>query len=84
MCGFDKHLSLFARRLKYIILQENNVRFFLLLDTNIQISNFADFSNKKGMIFHENCLPADDSHEISYIFEKNSKDVTLQSRVKIL
>ena len=28
------------------------------------------------MIFHENCLPADDSHEISYlIFSKIKKDV---------
>ena len=24
-----------------------------------------NFLKKKGMIFHENCLPADDSHEIS-------------------
>ena len=40
---------------------------------------FCDiFSNfkKKGMIFHENCLPADDSHEISCLicyFEKAAK-----------
>ena len=26
---------------------------------------FANFREKLGMIFHENCLPADDSHEIS-------------------
>ena len=25
------------------------------------------------MIFHENCLPADDSHEIFVIFEKAEK-----------
>ena len=34
------------------------------------ISNFAAFSKikKLGMIFHENRLLADDSHEISYLF----------------
>ena len=33
------------------------------------ISNFAAFSQKKGIIFHENGLLADDSHEISdFIF----------------
>ena len=26
---------------------------------------FSNFRKKYGMIFHENCLPADDSHEIS-------------------
>ena len=26
---------------------------------------FPNFRQKKGMIFHENRLPADDSHEIS-------------------
>ena len=26
---------------------------------------FPSFQQKVGMIFHENCLPADDSHEIS-------------------
>ena len=26
---------------------------------------FPNFQKKKGMIFHENRLPADDSHEIS-------------------
>ena len=28
---------------------------------------FPSFRQKLGMIFHENCLPADDSHEISYL-----------------
>ena len=33
---------------------------------------------KKGMIFHENRLPADDSHEISHlIFLKIGKDVEI-------
>ena len=34
---------------------------------------FPNFRKKSGMIFHENRLPADDSHEISYLivtFEK--------------
>ena len=38
--------------------------------------NFPNFRPKKGMILHENRLPADDSHEISCLicyFEKNSK-----------
>ena len=26
---------------------------------------FPNFQQKKGTIFHENCLPADNSHEIS-------------------
>ena len=28
---------------------------------------FPKFQKKKGMIFHENRLPADDSHEILYL-----------------
>ena len=28
---------------------------------------FPNFRNKLDMIFHENRLPADDSHEISYL-----------------
>ena len=35
-------------------------------------------NNEQGMIFHENCLLADDSHEISclvYYFLKNRKDI---------
>ena len=37
---------------------------------------FPNFQNKKGMIFLENRLPADDSHEISchiFIFERAAK-----------
>ena len=36
---------------------------------------FPNFQKKSGMIFHENRLPADDSHEISclVIFEKAAK-----------
>ena len=29
---------------------------------------FTNFRQKKGMILHVNCLPADDSHEISCLF----------------
>ena len=36
---------------------------------------FSNFRKKKGMIFHENRLPADDSHEICLIcyYRKGSK-----------
>ena len=37
---------------------------------------FSNFQIKKGMIFHENRLPSDNSHEISYLicyFEKAAK-----------
>ena len=37
---------------------------------------FPNFQKKSGMIFHENRLPADDSHEIAcliYYFEKSAK-----------
>ena len=37
---------------------------------------FPNFRKKLGMVFHENCLPADDSHEISCLicyFRKSDK-----------
>ena len=37
---------------------------------------FPNFRKKKGMIFHENRLPADNSYEISYLicyFQKAAK-----------
>ena len=50
------------------------VRIYLLLTLKAPITTAADdkffnifpnFRKKEGMIFHENCLPADNSHEIS-------------------
>ena len=41
------------------------------------VTSFLVFNKKKGMILHEKRLPADDSHEISYLIcyfeKKNSK-----------
>ena len=37
---------------------------------------FPNFQKNKGVIFHENRLPADDSHEISFLicyFQKGDK-----------
>ena len=44
----------------------------------MQQTTNSNFAAKKGIIFHENRLLADDSHEISYLifFSKIMKDVT--------
>ena len=44
---------------------------------------FLNFRKKKGMIIHENLLPADDSHEISFlicfVFLKKQRNLKLSS-----
>ena len=55
--------------------KEDTAQFFIAADDNFKICRFLK-NNKSGMIFHENRLLADDSHEISYlIFSKIGKDV---------
>ena len=54
----------------------------------LQTTNFTSFLNlkKKGMIFHENRLPAEDSYDIScliWYFLKKQRNLKLSSAAKV-